>query len=185
MHPIIQAAFAVNLRSGATWGLAAHRLKQAGDVVFDRFRQDADRVVREEVVATQAEFTEMPMPASLLYGLALENLLKAIIIDREPTTAAGGLPRQFRGPSGHNLPSLAKRAGLDLSQEEKDLARRLTAYVEWAGRYPVPTRAEGMTIKQDAVGGAWLPLPLQLSEVDLYEALFARADAVVFPSRTA
>jgi hypothetical protein len=41
----------------------------------------------------------------------------------------------------HKLVDLLHRTGLTLSNEESYLARRLQAFVEWSGRYPIPAQA--------------------------------------------
>src|SRR5688572_1858333 len=107
MRDIIQAAYEFNSTSDAAWGLQARRLKRAADAVFAVFVADADRVVREEVTALEvADNLEMLMPASMLYGLALENVLKALIIQKAKPTVAN-LAGLFGGGSGHNLLGLA------------------------------------------------------------------------------
>lgn len=179
MRPIIQATFELKATNEAAWGLEARRLKRAADVLFAKFREDAGRLDREEVIATELENLDLLMPASLLYGLALENVFKGIIIQqRKPTV--NDLPGLFGGGSGHNLADLAQRASFTLSPDERDLVNRLSAFVEWAGRYPVAKKVEKMAIGQKAVTGEWPPLPLQQHEAGLYEALFTRAEAVIF-----
>ena len=42
----------------------------------------------------------------------------------------------------HKLVDLLHRTGLTLSNEESYLARRLQAFVEWSGRYPIPAKLE-------------------------------------------
>jgi hypothetical protein len=181
MRPIIQSAFELKATSAAEWGLQARLFKRSGDVLFARFSDDAGRLVREEAIATELDDLQLQIPASFLYGLALENLFKAIIIhQRKPATASDVFALFGKGSLAHNLNHHAKTAAFARSKDELDLLNRLSAHVEWAGRYPIPKKVEKMTLLQKAVTGEWLPLPLQQYEVGLYEAVFARADRIIF-----
>ena len=73
----------------------------------------------------------------MLYGLAAENLIKAIIVAKNPSLASkGALPGSFRN---HNLVALAKQGGLPISRREEHLLKRLREFVE-CGKYPVGLR---------------------------------------------
>lgn len=84
----------------------------------------------------------------MLYSFALENLLKAKIVEQRrsefaATLAPGSsLPRVLKE---HDLYKLAREAGLDaLAVEEEALLHRLTRSAVWYGRYPVPVTAPGL-----------------------------------------
>ena len=90
--------------------------------------------------------------AMMLEGLAVENLAKAVLVKKEPGVVAKG---KWAGGRGHDLPKLFERIGLQFElNDEKDLAVRLTAYVKWAGRYPVSLdfEEEIPTITEHAYG---------------------------------
>jgi hypothetical protein len=78
------------------------------------------------------------MASVLLRGLAIENLLKGILVQRDPEkwvprpTAADG--RLYRWT--HNIERLAKLAQIDLDKADARVCRQLTLYIEWGGRYP-------------------------------------------------
>jgi hypothetical protein len=78
----------------------------------------------------------------MLYGLAAENLIKAIIVAGKPAfdpsfpLSGGSFPGWFKK---HDLLELAKRAGVWLSHSQKHLLGRLRVFVE-CGRYPVGLR---------------------------------------------
>jgi len=75
----------------------------------------------------------------MLYGLAAENLIKGVIVAKNPFLASkGNLPNWF---TKHNLASLAVRAGLPVLSPQQHLLKRLQNYVE-SGKYPV-ARQEG------------------------------------------
>lgn len=75
----------------------------------------------------------------LLVGFAVENYAKAISIILDPDVVSDGkLVRLKR----HDLLGLLADIRFHLSPEEDELVERLEQFVQWAGRYPVPTKAE-------------------------------------------
>ncbi|GMO45010.1 MULTISPECIES: hypothetical protein [unclassified Bradyrhizobium] len=85
-------------------------------------------------------------PIFLLYGYALENGLKAIIVDRDPSLI--GREKIAAQVSQHDLVSLAELASLSTSDAEREFLRWLTQVVVWKGRYNAPR-------KPDALGTFW------------------------------
>jgi hypothetical protein len=73
--------------------------------------------------------------AQLLYGYALENLLKGIWIAKDPSLISGG--KLNRKLASHDLAGLAKQAGFALHVQEEPVAKALSKLAVWAGRYPV------------------------------------------------
>jgi hypothetical protein len=84
----------------------------------------------------------------MLAGQALEDLLKALIVARDPTVVGPGRTRGrlFDEGLGHNLVALAEdeRTGAAISDAERDLLHRLTEFVKWAGRYPLAMTFDAM-----------------------------------------
>jgi len=89
-------------------------------------------------------------PFFTIAGFAIENELKALIIHREavaghpPQTAKDALKLFQNGKRTrqHDLVALAARAGLhQLAAGEQTMLERLTQFVRWAGRYPIPLTA--------------------------------------------
>jgi hypothetical protein len=107
--------------------------------------EPATRVSTIDEAARFRDEFRLISPFLLLCGLAIENFLKAIIVKREfgrqdgrpdpnaPTT----LPNHL---NTHDLCALAQRALLEVSAHEQRILLRLTHYVEWAGRYPIPRK---------------------------------------------
>ena len=90
---------------------------------------------------------------AMLLGMALECLLKGIYIKRhrvwaDPTKehalVKDGAYVGALGARGHNLPKLADAAGVTMSPFERSILDRLTDFIVYAGRYPVPSKVEGM-----------------------------------------
>jgi hypothetical protein len=95
---------------------------------------------REDVMGMQLHDTYL-----MLVGYALENLLKAAIVKSDTrkifdqTIARGVLPKELNQHKLHELSLLAK---VRLSSEQRETIERVSVNVVWAGRYPVPTKAE-------------------------------------------
>lgn len=193
MHPLIRVAFETKSITPAIWRIEAHRLRRAANILFDAYLVSANRIYKD-APAPEVSDLDMIVPASLLYGASLENLLKARIIDQAKPTSPDNLKPLFGGGSGHSLVDLAARAGVVLLGEERELADRLSLFVEWAGRYPAPKRLEKMTVRQtgaaivekatDPVSGRalevkhpYVPLPLQEHEQALFDRLFERIES--------
>ena len=122
----------------AAWQEAAHNLIGCANIILDtlRVRQGQDGPAGS--VGTGA-FWRTPM---MLYGLAVENLIKAIIVARKPASdvcfplSDGRFPPWF---TRHDLLALAKRADLGVFRSQEHLLRRLKVFVEF-GKYPVGLR---------------------------------------------
>lgn len=84
---------------------------------------------------------ELVEPVALMVlGLAIENLLKSILIRRGLLVSENGKLKIPGKP--HNLPELAVKCGLALDAEEKTALDVLSHYSTWAGRYSVPKTME-------------------------------------------
>jgi hypothetical protein len=78
------------------------------------------------------------VPMLVLYGTAVENLLKAILVAKgESLVAEGRLKPQF---GHHRLLEYARAADLELTPEVAELLQRLS-HVMYAGRYPTASEA--------------------------------------------
>jgi hypothetical protein len=79
------------------------------------------------------------MPAFLIYGYAIENFLKGLIVLNDAST----IKDETVGiPAIHALTGLAATAGVPLSFREEDNLERLTVITTWSGRYPVAKNVE-------------------------------------------
>lgn len=163
--------FKLAAESPATWALSAKRLKRSGDILFDAYEADL-KSMSEETSPLDLENLETVSSATLQFGLCIENILKAIIIDKEPKTIDAGKLRKWPGKTGHELPLLAKKADINLNETQLDLMERFTFFIDWAGRYPVPKSETKMVLKQLGLNRQFLPLPLQPFERELFNKLF-------------
>jgi hypothetical protein len=77
-------------------------------------------------------------------GIAIENALKANLVQQDPTIISNGTidKSKFGNKGGHGLVGLANRVLPKLSSKEQRLLRKLEENVFWAGKYSVPSKAE-------------------------------------------
>ena len=80
----------------------------------------------------------------MLASYVIENYLKGIIIQKEKKKYKAFLENKCELPSdlkNHDLPSLAKKAGLEeLDVGKFKILERLSQCAIWHGRYPVPAK---------------------------------------------
>ncbi len=77
-------------------------------------------------------------PSFLLYGLAIENMLKALGVASDPTLIAGGeLDTSIKS---HKLAPLAATVGIVLDHDETALCNMVSEADVYWGRYPIPLK---------------------------------------------
>jgi hypothetical protein len=74
-----------------------------------------------------------PSVCYMLWGLSFELLFKSIIVVRKFKT----IP-----PTHHRLVDLAAQAKITLENKEEGILKVLSAYILWAGKYPIPKTVE-------------------------------------------
>ena len=130
-----------------SWLTHARTLRQAAEDLWIAGNAH-DRAPGSELGATvlvnwaKPDFTPPLMGGStcevcfMLFGFALENLTKGIIVCRDPKLVSKDRLRKWHG-NGHDVLALFVRAEIEASPEEEELLTRLTRITEWRGRYPV------------------------------------------------
>lgn len=171
--------FRLGALTPAVWVLWARRLRRSADLVFQQYCSDL-RAMEDGKSPLELDDLELSGCATLLYGLAMENLLKAIVIQAKPEQAiAGSKLRKWPG-GGHDLLLLCKEAQVRIDNAERDQLVRLTAFVKWAGRYPVPMSLSAIRVPQVAVNPDTYPLPLNPHERNLFYTLYDRLGRLVW-----
>ncbi len=160
------------------WLQFARRLKYAGDTLYEKYQEHYHEVQRglDSVVDTLT--FSLNITSTLLYGLAFENILKAILIQDDPCRVQNGKLVKWPG-GGHDLTALVEAAGLDLGSQSAQLLERLSMFVTWAGRYPVPIREKDMFTRQYPTSDLLPPEPIQPSEKEYLDAIFTNLIAKI------
>lgn len=84
-----------------------------------------------------------PRVERMLWGYAFENLFKAIMIENL-RKKAGIRDVPFTEIKSHDLVKLAKKAAVELSDDEKFYLGICHKCSVWAGRYPIPAKLHGL-----------------------------------------
>ena len=159
------------------WQHSAKDLIEGADAVKARV-QDVGAGFMHSLAAVQA----------MLLGMALECLLKGMWIKKHKawknTTLGltfGGKKPRIRGVGDHELRQLSDAAGVTLTAAEQALLQRLSAFVKFAGRYPIPMTAAEMRPVATGSGQTAVPGFISTEELHLAEALAARLMTEVEP----
>jgi len=141
IHEIMRETFTHRLRSPVPWVNTAEALKAGGDTLWRRNQTAIRRLVHqaragllEETKREKRWHLASGEMAMMLWGLALENLLKGIAVRRE-------WPRGFAGDrlpdhlDEHRVANLLEWSAASMSTAERKLADRQQQAVLWSGRY--------------------------------------------------
>jgi len=133
-----ELTFLATQESPGSWLIQGLSLKAASDRLAWEARPARDDEATVSFIAEQY----------MLLGLAFENVLKGFIsLVRLENGSTVPLPRDCYK---HRLEELAVRPecmGLALTTAELQILARLSPYIEWAGRYPLPKRSSEMSVK--------------------------------------
>lgn len=123
------------------WGDKAFELFHASDVLNAAYQQaqarhNADPMNYYKPFGSMVPIYELRLLKLVYYlrGLAVENLLKGILVAKE-----------IKIERTHDLRRLATKAALPLSKRQFLLLDELAGAVTWHGRYHVPLHVEEMT----------------------------------------
>lgn len=87
----------------------------------------------------------------MVFGFALENIAKGIIVCRDPRLVARSKLSRWHG-SGHDLTSLFDHASIRVTDEERKLLDRTTRATVWKGRYPVAMNFYDLGLQDPIIG---------------------------------
>lgn len=159
------------------WWLTARRLMQAAEVLWRVHDADLSKLREGQVEAHKLENLQLGLAWMLLTGLALENLVKAVLLKRKPELARPGRMPKWPG-NGHDLPKLFDAAGVPLSASERGMLDRLTEFILWRGRYPVPHDVKRLEPRDEVPGGG-TPYMMPANDHRLATQLFTRFTAIL------
>ncbi len=110
---------------------------------YEAARRRASRLLErsnKEFVTIRCREPEV-LPIIALHGLALENVFKAVIVNRSPELILSKtMHRDLLG--NHDLVRFADRAKVSVSRSERQLLEWTSEVVVWKGRYEVPREAK-------------------------------------------
>ena len=141
-----------------TWRIVGRRLLKGAKLAWQPLVESVEGFKRTRAGRTAdetREFTEQAdyfSPFFVLAGLAVENFLKARIVERrlaDGVVFSSGMDVLREFPTkAHDLVKLARLANPTVPPRTEALLKRLSEYVTWAGRYPIPLKASDASIER-------------------------------------
>jgi len=168
------------LNNHANWQSKARKLRHCADLLFNAFLATKSLSDEEQAETQDSEIDDV---ATLLYGMAMENILKARLLKEgvaiiEPT---GEVVWNAEGAKNHDLLGICSSLkSIRLESSEKNLIERLSAFVSWAGKYPTPLAQigkrefKGFHLSNQPRAGInnTRPLPFDIEDKDMFDRIF-------------
>jgi hypothetical protein len=130
--------FKEHLNKPGRWRESAEKLKRGANLLFAAYESFSQLSGEEQA---EAEDTRVAGVATLLYGLAMENIVKAVLLKEGIAKARpdGSVDWKVDGATQHDLVAMCRSSQIILldARQEK-LLERMSAFVHWAGKYPTP-----------------------------------------------
>lgn len=114
----------------------------------------------------------------MVFGFALENLAKGIIVCRDPRLVSRARLKSWHG-GGHDLLALFTRAGIAVSTDEQQTLERVARTAEWRGRYPVAMSFYDVGVQDRIIGHIAVSNVWPADEFARLVQLYERAKAVL------
>ncbi len=139
---------------------ASQILYRESDVAFNKLYEYLEKAGSASLDMFPEAHTHIV--ARMLVGMALENLIKGIILQRFPETIFQGvLDKKI---TNHDLKTLLlKLPEIIISEKETAILDELTQSILWRGRFPLPLRVEN-----------FINTPHMENEIMIVQSLFIR-----------
>lgn len=112
----------------------AERYETASHEATERAYRELDESGDDSALSEIDEAEPLFLPAFMLYGFAIENLLKGIIVMNDPSKVKDD---KIGVPKTHDLRTLAGDAKVKITTDEAKMLTALSTITTWSGRYPV------------------------------------------------
>jgi hypothetical protein len=167
---ILQQHYHRQHNNPAAWALSAWDLEAASDVLFEKYQNNNT----EDGPPLDLDHERLHIPATMLFGFAVENLLKGVLIKQHGDFAKArkAINDVEKGAWNHNLLVLAEATNYPLKEEQRRWLRTLSASIKWAGRYPTSLYVEDYTIEKQVNSGDNLtPSPIDSAGIKTLKPL--------------
>ena len=114
----------------------------------------------------------------MLFGFALENLAKGVIVCREPKLVSQVRLKSWHG-NGHNLRALFEWSKIQVTEEESKLLDRTNRMTEWKGRYPVAMSFYDVGLHDPVAGHIAIGQSWPLDDFQGLSGLYDKAKAIL------
>lgn len=149
----VQFAWAGN--SARAWHIVSKELLAASRVLKER-ADSFDSTSLKSGDPTPYE-TQLGAVELMLRGMAMECLLKALWLKSGNVLVQGGKYEGVPKAADHDLVQLASATKFVVKVQEKDVLRRLSHFIQYGGRYPIPQNASALKLTQIPGGGRAAP----------------------------
>jgi hypothetical protein len=171
------------------WLDSADKLKHGADLLFTAYLDSCGLLPEER---SQTDDRKMDGVATLLYGLAMENILKAALLKEgiAKIEADGSVDWIVDGASEHDLLAICRSSKLvSLNVNQEKLMQRLSAFVYWAGKYPTPWKLKDskkdfkglLLTNQPKAAPITMPVEFRVEDKILFDEIYKKLWAKVFP----
>jgi len=121
------------------WLAQAKQLKMAADALLPHLKEAF--TIPPALPGAQDKRFAFFHSYRLLMGLAFENVIKGILIGRNPALVnTEKIESGILGRGGHRIAEGARKI-ISLSSHEFQLLQSVQEYLFWAGRYPLPLKS--------------------------------------------
>jgi hypothetical protein len=162
------------------WDGKARKLKHCADLLFEAFL--AARKLSDEE-QSETEDARIDDVATFLYGLAMENILKAALLKESIAKIGpdGKIAWNVEDAGSHDLLGISRSLKfLKLNAVQEKLMERLSAFVFWAGKYPTPWEIKNKTKEfkgfhlsnQPRAGIKTMPVPFDNEDKKMFDQIY-------------
>lgn len=155
-----------------TWKIQAVGLMRSANILLTQTQED----IKQDLDSADIH-AEPPVWGAyvMLAGLALENLLKGILVMRHQHLDIKDFMDDIKG---HDLNILARAVGLHFDDRASFLLEKITSYIVWAGKYPAPLSVNEF-LPCDYPDGGWGSVTvIAMSDSVRIQSLFNRFESM-------
>lgn len=163
------------------WREKADKLKHSADLLFSKFVAAHKLSDEEQSETIDSKINDV---ATLLYGLAMENILKSALIKADKVEIKSDGEIHWKGIEGakdHDLLAMLQPLKfITLNAVQAKLMERLSAFVCWAGKYPTPLKRKhekkefkGFHIlDQPGAASVMNPVPFESEDKNIFDTIY-------------
>lgn len=168
------------------WWITALELHKAAEKVWEEYENVHKNFTEDPESFLERERSEginiglgLSRPYFLLMAMAIENLVKGILIGRDSDWVG-----KQKGLS-HDILKYIEECGFDLEKDQCRLVSQMKPIIEWHGRYPIPKELEGWKLQRPKSGKVIRPGLIAPADKPQVEALFIILNNVLAEERKA
>ena len=143
--------------SADAWASVAENLCFAAQVLLEK-SDEAETLAPDQEVTQLSNRARLGAIELMLKGMAMECLLKALWVKQGNLFVQAGDFEPVFGAGAHDLRQLAQAVSISTTPHESDLLGRLSHFIEYGGRYPIPKKSMKLGFISSPSGGKASPM---------------------------